>query len=138
MLPLTTWQLKNQASLMPEESIGDRVFSQGPLSTIAVKLESSARIGDIFKDQPTSGLHIVVQHVPSRECECLSIIYQFHSHNFTAAISPSSADADEPPTKRRRQSEDVVEEGMRMKFNAYGNLPSYINVIVVRGDCILA
>ena len=73
MLPLTTWQLKNQESLIPEEGLGDRVFSQGPLSTIAVKLESSARIGDIFKDQPKLGLHIVVQHVPSRECECLSI-----------------------------------------------------------------
>ena len=59
MLPLTPWQLKNQESLVPEESLGDRVFSQGPPSTIAVKLESSARI--------------VVQLVPSRECERLSI-----------------------------------------------------------------
>jgi hypothetical protein len=73
MLPLTTWQLKNQEPLIPEESLGDRVFSQGHLSTIAVKLESSASIGDIFKDQPKLGLHIVVQLVPSRECEHLSI-----------------------------------------------------------------
>jgi hypothetical protein len=77
MLPLTTWQLKNQESLIPEEGVHDRVFSQGPLSTIAVKLESSAVIGDIFKDQPTSGLHIVV--VPLSQ------------HNFTAIISPSSS-----------------------------------------------
>ncbi|KAM6492524.1 hypothetical protein JOM56_012248 [Amanita muscaria] len=63
--PISNWQLKNQESLIPEESLGDRVFSQGHLSTIAVKLESSARIGDIFKDQPKLGLHIVVQHVPS-------------------------------------------------------------------------
>ncbi|KAF8330657.1 hypothetical protein F5887DRAFT_1178530 [Amanita rubescens] len=62
---LFVWKLKNQESLIPEESLGDRVFSQGPLSTIAVKLESSARIGDIFKDQPKLGLHIVVQLVPS-------------------------------------------------------------------------
>ncbi|KIL62257.1 hypothetical protein M378DRAFT_108566, partial [Amanita muscaria Koide BX008] len=61
---LFVWKLKNQESLIPEESLSDRVFSQGHLSTIAVKLESSARIGDIFKDQPKLGLHIVVQHVP--------------------------------------------------------------------------
>ena len=61
---------------MPEESLRNRVFSQGPLSTIAVKLEWSARIGDIFKDQPNVGLHIVVQHVASRECESLTFIYQ--------------------------------------------------------------
>jgi hypothetical protein len=73
MFPLTTWQLKKQESLVPEESLGDRVFSQGHLSTIAVKLEPGARIGDIFEDQPKLGLHIVVQHVCSRECERLSI-----------------------------------------------------------------
>ena len=64
MFPLTTWQLKTA------ESLGNRISS---LSDIAVKLEPAARIGDIFKDQPKLGLHIVVQHVPSRECERLSI-----------------------------------------------------------------
>ncbi|KAF8221560.1 hypothetical protein L208DRAFT_1414824 [Tricholoma matsutake] len=62
---LFVWKLNNQEFIIPEESLGDRVFSQGHLSTIAVKLESSARIGHIFKDQPKLGLHIVVQHVPS-------------------------------------------------------------------------
>ena len=70
MFPLTTWQLKKQESLTPAESLGNRISS---LSDIAVKLEPAARIGDIFKDQPKLGLHIVVQHVPSRECERLSI-----------------------------------------------------------------
>ena len=73
MLPLTTWQLKNEEPLVPEETLGDRVFSHGHLSSIAVKLESSTKIGDIFKDQPKLGLHIVVQSVPSRECDLLSI-----------------------------------------------------------------
>jgi len=73
MFPLTTWQLKKEESLVPEKSLGDRVFSQGHLSTIAVQLEPTARIGDIFPDH-SKGLHIVVQHVPSRECEHLSNI----------------------------------------------------------------
>ena len=53
MFPLTTWQLKKQESLVPEESLGDRVFSQGHLSTIAVKLESSARIRIFSKTSPS-------------------------------------------------------------------------------------
>jgi hypothetical protein len=90
MLQLTTWQLKNQEPLIPEASLADRVFARGHLSAIAVKLESSASIGDIFKDQPESGLHIVVQLVPSRECEHLSITAP-SQHNFTATISSSSS-----------------------------------------------
>ena len=70
MFPLTTWQLKKEESLTPAESLGNCISS---LSDIAVKLEPAARIGDIFKDQPKLGLHIVVQHVPSRKCERLSI-----------------------------------------------------------------
>lgn len=86
MLPLTAWQLNNQETLIPEESLGDRISSQGPLSTIAVKLESSTRIGDIFKDQPKLGLHIVVQLVPSRECERLSIRW----HGVSIILQPQS------------------------------------------------
>jgi hypothetical protein len=72
-LPLTAWQLNNLEPLIPEERLWNRLSSQGHLSTIAARLESSFRIGDIFKKQPKLGLHIVVQLVPSRECERLSI-----------------------------------------------------------------
>jgi hypothetical protein len=89
MFPLTTWQLRKQESLVPEESLGHRVVSQGHLSTIAIKLESSARIGDIFKDQPKLGLHIVVQLVPSRECEHLSI----KQHRVSTISQPQSLPA---------------------------------------------
>lgn len=92
----SSWQLKKLESLEPEESLGDRIFSQlesqghptRSLSTIAKKLGSSARIGDVFKDQPELGLHIVVQFVASRECERLSI-RRHRVSNFTATISPS-------------------------------------------------
>ena len=66
---LLVWQLKNPEPIIPEGSLHSRVLTQGPLSTIAVNLESISKIGDIFKDQPElENLHIVVQRVTSREC----------------------------------------------------------------------
>ncbi|KAK2460049.1 hypothetical protein APHAL10511_007926 [Amanita phalloides] len=113
---LFVWKLKKQESLVPEESLGDRVFSQGHLSTIAVKLESSARIGDIFKDQPKLGLHIVVQLVPSPTIS--------PSSSLTSNISARAA--------RKRNLDDIgsrEERGERHKADSsiVDDGPSYVN-----------
>lgn len=94
MFPLTTLQLKKPEPLVPKESLVERVSALGHISTFAVELDVSERIGDLFQDQPELGLHIVVHLVPSREC---SFVYQAAvstdsaDYNFLATISPSSS-----------------------------------------------
>ena len=83
-VPLTAWQLRIQEPLKPEASLADRLQSRGHLSTFADKLESSDRIGDIFTDQPELGLHVIVELVPSRECERFSI----RRHGVSAISQP--------------------------------------------------
>lgn len=107
---LFVWKLKKQESIAPEESLGDRVSSQGRLSLIAVKLDSLARIGDIFPDQPSKlCLHILVQHVRSPTVSPSTSV----TSNMSMSASASSTGETFPAAAHKRTLDDVgsYEEG---------------------------